>query len=97
MSLITSLASTGGATGRLITGSLTTMAATTQLLPYPVLAGPAADPSTGWAARRGPECTDRELGPFPRSLPPNPAGTFQRTRLSSDYAAFATGVAWMTS
>jgi hypothetical protein len=45
VSLITSLASTGSATGRLIIGSFTTMAATTQLLPYPVLAGPAADPS----------------------------------------------------
>ena len=31
------------------------------------------------------------------SLPPNPAGTFQRTGLSSDYAAFATGLAWMYS
>ena len=45
VSLMTSLASTGTATGRLIMGSLTTMAAMTQLLPYPVLAGPAADPS----------------------------------------------------
>ncbi len=94
---MTSLASTGMATGRRTAGSFTTMAAVTQVLPYPVFAGPVADPSTGWAARRGPECTNRELGPFPRSLPPNPAGTFQRTRLSSDYAAFATGVAWMTS
>ena len=45
VSLMTSLASTGTATGRLIIGSLTTMAAITQLLPYPVFAGPGADPS----------------------------------------------------
>jgi hypothetical protein len=32
--------------------------------------------ATGWAARRGPGFTNRESGPFPRSLPPNPAGTF---------------------
>jgi len=31
---------------------------------------------TGWAARRGPGFTNPESGPFPRSLPPNPAGTF---------------------
>ena len=43
--LTTSLASTGSATGRGRNGSFTTMAATTQLLPYPVLAGPGADPS----------------------------------------------------
>ena len=29
-------------------------------------------------------------GPFPRSLPPNPVGTFQCAGLSSDCAAFAT-------
>jgi hypothetical protein len=52
---------------------------------------------TGWAARRGPGFTNREPGPFPRSLPPNPAGAFQRTGLSSDYAACVTGFAWMTS
>jgi hypothetical protein len=45
VSLMTSLASTGMATGLLIMGSRTTTAATTQLLPYPVLAGPGADPS----------------------------------------------------
>src|SRR6266568_2028742 len=45
VSLITSLASTGMATGLLIIGSRTTIAATTQLLPYPVFAGPGADPS----------------------------------------------------
>jgi hypothetical protein len=45
VSLITSLASTGTATGRLIMGSHATTAATTQLLPYPVLAGPWAEPS----------------------------------------------------
>ena len=45
VSLITSLASTGMATGLLIIGSRTTTAATTQLLPYPVFAGPGADPS----------------------------------------------------
>jgi hypothetical protein len=45
VSLMTSLASTGTATGRLSMGSLTTMAAITQLLPYPVLAGPGAEPS----------------------------------------------------
>src|ERR1700757_3307048 len=38
-----------------------------------------------------------EHGPFPGSLPPNPACAFQRTGLSSDYAALATGVAWMWS
>ena len=52
---------------------------------------------TGWAARRGPGFTNLEPGPFPRSLPPNPAGAFQRTGLSSDYAACVTGFAWMTS
>ena len=40
---MTSLASTGMATGRLMAGSLTTTAAITQLLPYPVFAGPGAD------------------------------------------------------
>jgi hypothetical protein len=43
--LMTGLAGTGSATGRLIMGSLTTMAAITQLLPYPVLAGSGAEPS----------------------------------------------------
>src|SRR6266849_3702174 len=36
--------------------------------------------SVGWAARRGPG----EPGPFPGSLPPNPACGFHRTGLSSD-------------
>src|SRR5512135_691058 len=45
VSLMTSLASTGIATGRRTAGSLTTTAAITQLLPYPVFAGPGADPS----------------------------------------------------
>ncbi len=45
VSLMTSLASTGMATGRRTAGSFTTMAAITQLLPYPVFAGPGADPS----------------------------------------------------
>jgi hypothetical protein len=43
LSFMTSLASTG--TGRLIIGSRTTIAAMTQLLPYSVLVGPAAEPS----------------------------------------------------
>jgi hypothetical protein len=43
--LMTSLASTGIAAGRRTVGSLTTMAAITQLLPDPVFAGPGADPS----------------------------------------------------
>ena len=43
--LMTSLASTGMATGLLTAGSRTTTAAITQLLPYPVFAGPGADPS----------------------------------------------------
>ena len=30
----------------------------------------------GWAAQRGPVFTGDEHGPFPCSLPPNPAGTF---------------------
>ncbi len=38
--LTTSLASTGSATGREQNGSVTTMAATTQLFPRPVLRGP---------------------------------------------------------
>ena len=42
---MTSLASTGMATGLLIIGSFTTTAAITQVLPYPVFAGPGADPS----------------------------------------------------
>ena len=45
VSLMTSFASTGMATGRLITGSRTMTAAITQLLPYPVFAGPGAEPS----------------------------------------------------
>src|SRR5512135_2961487 len=45
VSLMTSLASTGMATGRRTAGSFTTTAAITQLLPYPVFAGPGADPS----------------------------------------------------
>jgi hypothetical protein len=43
--LITSLASTGIGTGLRTMGSRTTMAAATQLLPYPVFAGPCAEPS----------------------------------------------------
>ena len=45
VSLMTSLASTGMATGLRTAGSRTTTAAITQLLPYPVFAGPGADPS----------------------------------------------------
>src|SRR5712691_3090802 len=45
VSLMTSLASTGMATGRRTAGSRTTTAAITQLFPYPVFAGPGADPS----------------------------------------------------
>jgi len=40
------------ATGRLMTGSLTTTAAITQLLPYPVFAGPGAEPSWNHDAAR---------------------------------------------
>jgi hypothetical protein len=64
------------------------------LLCYQV-ARPDGSAVTGWAARRGPGFKNPELGPFPRSLPPNPAGTFQCTGLSRDRAAFATGLAWM--
>ena len=49
----------------------------------------------GCAARSVFTCC--ELRPFPRSLPPNPAGAFERTGLSSDYAACVVGFAWMTS
>jgi hypothetical protein len=42
---MTSLASTGMATGRRTAGSRTTTAAITQLSPYPVFAGPGAEPS----------------------------------------------------
>ena len=45
VSLITSLASTGIATGLRTMGSRHTIPATTQLLPYPVFAGPGAEPS----------------------------------------------------
>ena len=45
VSLITSSASTGIATGLVTSGSRTTTAAITQLLPYPVFAGPGAEPS----------------------------------------------------
>src|ERR1039457_3514868 len=41
-------------------------------------------PRVGWAARRGPVFTLGEPGPFPGSLPPNPACAFQRTGLSRD-------------
>jgi hypothetical protein len=44
VSLMTGLASTGMATGRRTAGSRTTTAAITQVLPYPVFAGPGADP-----------------------------------------------------
>ena len=43
--LITSFAITGTATGREIMGSRTRTASTTQLFPYPVFAGPWAEPS----------------------------------------------------
>src|SRR6185437_16046689 len=43
----------------------------------------------GCAARSG---AQRGCGPFPRSLPPNPVGTFQCAGLSGDYAAVATGL-----
>src|SRR5690349_731211 len=39
---------------------------------------------TGWAARRGPVSVCADSGLFPRSLPPNPAGTFGCTGLSGD-------------
>ena len=52
---------------------------------------------TGWAARRDPVTVLYGYGPFPRSRPPNRAGTFRCTRLSSDYAACVTGVAWTWS
>src|SRR5260370_29479164 len=38
----------------------------------------------GWAARRGPVFMLDEPGPFPGSLPPNPACGFYRTGLSGD-------------
>ena len=52
------------------------------------------DPSrcVGWAARRGPVFTLGEPGPFPGSLPPNPACTFQCTGLSSDLCRVRDGV-----
>jgi hypothetical protein len=43
--LVFLMTSTGIETGRRTAGSFTTMAAITQLLPYPVFAGPRADPS----------------------------------------------------
>jgi hypothetical protein len=43
--LITSFAITGTATGRDMNRSRTTIASTTQLFPYPVFAGPCAEPS----------------------------------------------------
>jgi hypothetical protein len=45
VSLMTSFAMTGIATGRETMGSLTRTASTTQLFPWPVFAGPRADPS----------------------------------------------------
>ena len=45
VSLITSFAITGTATGLEIMGSRTQTASTTQLFPKPVFAGPWADPS----------------------------------------------------
>jgi len=41
---------------------------------------PRGNVRVGWAARRGPA----QCGPFPRSLPQNPACAFGRTRLPSD-------------
>ena len=42
------------------------------------------DGAVGSTARRGPGFTLGESGPFPGSLPPNPACAVKRTRLSSD-------------
>ena len=46
----------------------------------------------GWAARRGPVFMLDEPGPFPGSLPPNPACGFHRTGLSSDLCRVRDGV-----
>jgi hypothetical protein len=46
----------------------------------------------GWAARRGPISPLWWYGPFPCSLPPNPACTFQCTGLSSDLCRVRDGV-----
>ena len=46
----------------------------------------------GWAAQRGPVFIVDEPGPFPGSLPPNSACTFQRTELSSDLCRVRDGV-----
>jgi hypothetical protein len=54
MPLITSLASTGTATGRPAIGSLTMTAAITQLLPYPAFARPGAEQAR-CISRRVPE------------------------------------------
>src|ERR1700730_9711037 len=46
----------------------------------------------GWAARRGPGFMLYEPRPFPGSLPPNPACTFQCTGLSGDLCRVRDGV-----
>src|ERR1017187_3026780 len=49
--------------------------------------------AVGSAARRGPGFTLGEPGPFPGSLPPNPACTFQCTGLSRDLCRVRDGAA----
>ena len=51
---------------------------------YRTMTAGRAGGAVGSAARRGPVFTLGEPGPFPGSLPPNPACAFKRTRLSSD-------------
>src|SRR5260370_20037891 len=46
----------------------------------------------GWAAQRGPVFMLDEPGPFPGSLPPNSACTFQCTELSRDLCRVRGGV-----
>jgi len=92
VSLRTSLASTGMATGRRTAGSRTTTAAITQLLPYPVFAGPGADPS--WNQ-------DAAHTFFPRLLKRmssiatvtgSPAGTSSATNQAGDGQAQVIGI-----
>jgi hypothetical protein len=52
----------------------------------------AAVKGVGWAARRGPVFILDEPGPFPGSLPPNPACGFYRTGLSGDLCRVRDGV-----
>jgi hypothetical protein len=82
--LITSLASTGTATGRPATGSLTMTAAITQLLPYPASARPGAEPSWDQPAART-FFPRRDSASSSATVTGYPAGTSSATPWAAGY------------